>query len=55
MLQAASAVSPRGVYVCGNTASKSGLTVTFVKDQTGEFSLEAGALVMADKGYMVYY
>jgi len=27
MLQAAAAVAPRGVYVCGNTATSSGLTV----------------------------
>jgi len=43
-------VSPRGVYVCGNTATKSGLTVTMNKDQGGEHSLEAGALVLADRG-----
>ena len=28
MLTAASAIAPRGVYVCGNTTSSSGLTVT---------------------------
>jgi len=50
MLKAAAAVSPRGVYVCGNTASKSGLTVTMAKDRAGEHSLEAGALVLADRG-----
>ncbi|CAK9114454.1 DNA helicase MCM8 (Minichromosome maintenance 8) [Durusdinium trenchii] len=50
MLKAAAAVSPRGVYVCGNTASKSGLTVTMAKDNMGEHSLEAGALVLADRG-----
>jgi len=50
MLKAAAAVSPRGVYVCGNTATKSGLTVTMSKDQSGEYSLEAGALVLADRG-----
>ena len=51
MLRAAAAVHPRGVYVCGNTASKSGLTVTVVKDpQTGDYALEAGALVLADQG-----
>lgn len=50
MLKAAAAVSPRGVYVCGNTASQSGLTVTMSKDKNGEHSLEAGALVLADRG-----
>ena len=49
MLRAAAAVHPRGVYVCGNTATGTGLTVTLVRDpQTGEHALEAGALVLAD-------
>lgn len=51
MLQAVSALSPRGVYVCGNTTSTTGLTVTMVRDAaTGEFALEAGALVLGDQG-----
>ena len=50
MLKAASAVAPRGVYVCGNTASSTGLTVTMVKDSSGDFALEAGALVLGDQG-----
>ena len=51
MLRAAANVHPRGVYVCGNTATGSGLTVTLVRDpQTGDHALEAGALVLADQG-----
>jgi DNA helicase MCM8 len=51
MLRAAAMVHPRGVYVCGNTATGTGLTVTLVRDpQTGEHALEAGALVLADQG-----
>lgn len=51
MLQAASSIAPRGVYVCGNTTTMSGLTVTLVKEGgTGEYSLEAGALVLGDQG-----
>ena len=50
MLKAAAAVSPRSVYVCGNTATKSGLTVTMASDGKGEHSIEAGALVLADRG-----
>ena len=47
MLTAAAALAPRGVYVCGNTTTSSGLTVTVVKDAaTGDFALEAGALAM---------
>ncbi|CBK20375.2 uncharacterized protein [Blastocystis hominis] len=51
LLRAASALSPRGVFVCGNTASGSGLTVTMAKDKiTGDSCLEAGALVLSDGG-----
>jgi DNA replicative helicase MCM subunit Mcm2 (Cdc46/Mcm family) len=51
MLRAAAGVSPRGVYVSGNTASGSGLTVTMVRDpDSGDFGLEAGALVLSDQG-----
>lgn len=32
LLQAAAAVSPRGIYVCGNATTNAGLTVTVVKD-----------------------
>ena len=50
-LQAVSLLAPRGVYVCGNTTSTAGLTVTVVKDAgTGDFALEAGALVLGDQG-----
>ncbi|KAI8832045.1 MCM2/3/5 family-domain-containing protein [Chytridium lagenaria] len=51
MLSATTKVAPRGVYVCGNTATTSGLTVTICKDgDTGDTALEAGALVLGDKG-----
>jgi len=51
MLRAVSALAPRGVYVCGNTTSTSGLTVTLVRESSGgDFGLEAGALVLADQG-----
>ena len=54
MLQAVANVAPRGVYVCGNTATTSGLTVTLVKEGgTGEYSLEAGALVLGDQGFFL--
>ena len=49
MLTAAARLAPRGVYVAGNTTSSSGLTVTVVKDASGDFALEAGALVMGDQ------
>ncbi|XP_076463609.1 DNA helicase MCM8-like [Babylonia areolata] len=52
MLQAAASIAPRSVYVCGNTTTTSGLTVTLSKDagSGGDFALEAGALVLADQG-----
>lgn len=50
MLKAMSSIAPRGVYVCGNTTSTSGLTVTVVRESSGDFALEAGALVLGDRG-----
>lgn len=51
MLQAVCNVAPRGIYVCGNTTTTSGLTVTLSRDSaTGDFGLEAGALVLGDQG-----
>lgn len=41
----------RGLYVCGNMSSSVGLTVSVMKDSvSGEYSFEAGAAVMADRG-----
>ncbi|KAK3445343.1 hypothetical protein EUGRSUZ_A01177 [Eucalyptus grandis] len=51
LLQAAAAVSPRGIYVCGNATTNAGLTVAVVKDaMTGDYAFEAGAMVLADRG-----
>lgn len=50
MLNACASVAPRGVFVTGNTTTSSGLTVTLSKEAGNEFSLEAGALVLADQG-----
>ncbi|XP_035760672.1 DNA helicase MCM8 [Neolamprologus brichardi] len=44
-------VAPRGIYVCGNSTSTTGLTVSLSRDAgTGDYALEAGALVLADQG-----
>ncbi len=45
-------ISPRGVFASGKSASSSGLTAAAVKDDLGDgrWTLEAGALVMADMG-----
>ncbi|XP_062002910.1 probable DNA helicase MCM8 [Rosa rugosa] len=51
ILQAAAAVSPRGIYVCGNATTRAGLTVAVVKDSmTSDYAFEAGAMVLADSG-----
>uniref|UniRef100_A0A8C6X8P3 DNA helicase MCM8 n=1 Tax=Naja naja TaxID=35670 RepID=A0A8C6X8P3_NAJNA len=51
MLQAVCNIAPRGVYVCGNATTASGLTVTLSRDgSSGDFALEAGALVLGDQG-----
>jgi len=51
MLLAASQLAARSVYVGGNTSTTTGLTVTLGKEEsTGEASIEAGALVLADQG-----
>lgn len=45
-------VTPRGVYASGKSSTGAGLTAAAVKDDFGEgrWTLEAGALVLADKG-----
>lgn len=45
-------LAPRGVYASGKGTSSAGLTAAAIKDEFGEggWSLEAGALVLADKG-----
>lgn len=41
----------KGVYVCGNTSTSSGLTITLTKDKkSNNYGLEPGALVLADRG-----
>ena len=50
-VQAAAAVAPRGLYVCGSTTTSAGLTVAVLRDNmTGDFAIEAGAMVLADRG-----
>jgi len=43
--------APRAVYTSGKASSAAGLTSAVVKDEeTGEFTIEAGALMLADNG-----
>ena len=42
---------PRSVYTSGKASSAAGLTAAVVRDEeTGEFTIEAGALMLADNG-----
>ncbi|MDP2841327.1 MAG: minichromosome maintenance protein MCM [Candidatus Methanoperedens sp.] len=45
-------LAPRGIYTSGKSSTSAGLTATAVKDDFGEgrWTLEAGALVLADMG-----
>ena len=43
-------MAPRGVLVTGNTSTATGLTVTMSREAGQDFSMEAGALVLADQG-----
>lgn len=51
LLQYIARIAPRGVYTSGKGSTAAGLTATVLRDKnTNEFFLEAGALVIADKG-----
>jgi len=51
MLRSAAQVAPRGVYVCGNTTTTAGLTITISREgKNGDTAMEAGALVLGDQG-----
>ncbi|KAI4291164.1 DNA replication licensing factor MCM6 [Pancytospora philotis] len=50
-LKQTAAVHPRSVYTSGKSSSAAGLTAAVVKDtETGEFTIEAGALMLSDTG-----
>jgi replicative DNA helicase Mcm len=51
LLRYVSFIAPRGIYTSGKGATAAGLTAAVVKEKSsGEFYLEAGALVLADGG-----
>lgn len=48
-LKYVSSFMPRAVYTSGKASSAAGLTASVAKDEeTGEFTIEAGALMLAD-------
>ncbi|MEM3353158.1 MAG: minichromosome maintenance protein MCM, partial [Saccharolobus sp.] len=54
MLQFISRVAPRAVYTTGKGSTAAGLTAAVVREKgTGDYYLEAGALVLADGGVAV--
>lgn len=51
MLKYVYSITPRGVYAAGKGASGVGLTAAVIKQEdTGQFALEAGAMVLANGG-----
>lgn len=52
MLRYISELAPRGIFASGKSSSAAGLTAAATKDEFGEgrWTLEAGALVLGDKG-----
>jgi len=50
MLLAAVKLAPRGIYTSGRGTSTAGLTAAVIFEERGNANLEAGALVLADKG-----
>ena len=50
LLQYVARVAPRGLYTSGRGTTAAGLTAAVVREKGGGMSLEAGALVLADKG-----
>ena len=50
LLQYVSRIAPRGLYTSGRGTTAAGLTAAVLRERGGGMSLEAGALVLADKG-----
>ncbi|MEM0005577.1 MAG: minichromosome maintenance protein MCM, partial [Ignisphaera sp.] len=51
LLQYVSRIAPRAIYTTGKGATAAGLTAAVIREkQSGEYYLEAGALVLADGG-----
>ncbi len=50
LLQYVAKLAPRGLYTSGRGTTAAGLTAAVIREKGGGMSLEAGALVLADKG-----
>lgn len=54
LLQSAARIAPRAVVTSGKGSTAAGLTAAVIKDpRTGEYYLEAGAMVLADGGVAI--
>jgi replicative DNA helicase Mcm len=50
LLQYVARIAPRGLYTSGRGTTAAGLTAAVLRERRGGMTLEAGALVLADKG-----
>jgi replicative DNA helicase Mcm len=50
LLQYVARIAPRGLYTSGRGTTAAGLTAAVIREKGGGMTLEAGALVLADKG-----
>jgi len=50
LLQYVARIAPRGLYTAGRGSTAAGLTAAVLSERGGGMTLEAGALVLADKG-----
>lgn len=50
LLQYVSKIAPRGLYTSGRGSTAAGLTAAVIREREGGMTLEAGALVLADRG-----
>lgn len=50
LLQYVARIAPRGLYTSGRGSTAAGLTAAVLRERGGGMTLEAGALVLADKG-----
>lgn len=53
LLESVLHLCPRGVKASGGGSTKAGLTATAIQDSNGQWILEAGAVVLADKGHLI--